>query len=238
MRGEHDPIIVALDAGERERILFLAQALRGEVETVKVGLEAYTGVGPEILEELREMGFRLFVDLKLHDIPNTVRGAVRGLVRRGARMFTVHACGGREMLEAAVESALEESGELGVETPLILGVTVLTSLEDEDLERMGWRKDARETVIDLGGMALECGVGGLVASAREVEALRKAYGRDPVIVTPGIRLAGEESGDQARTATPAQALSSGADYLVVGRTVTGRPDPAAALREVREAAGL
>lgn len=238
MRREHDPIIVALDAGERERILYLAEALRGEVETVKIGLEAYTGAGPEILEELREMGFRVFVDLKLHDIPNTVRGAVRGLVRRGAGMLTVHACGGRKMLEAAVDSALAEAEAVGAEPPLLLGVSVLTSLDDTDLVQIGWAGNTQKMVLSLAGMALRCGLGGLVASAREAEALRKVHGPGPVIVTPGIRLAGEEEGDQARTATPEQALSSGADYLVVGRTVISHPDPPTALREVRRAAGL
>jgi orotidine-5'-phosphate decarboxylase len=229
-----DPIIIALDKSGREGILRLADDLRGEVETVKIGLEAYTAVGPVIIEEMRERGFRVFVDLKLNDIPNTVQRAVRALVRRGARMLTVHTCGGREMLMAAAEGASDEAKALGVDPPVLLGVTVLTSLDDAAVAEIGWKNDTRETVLSLAGMALQCGIGGLVASAREAEALRKSYGSGPVIVTPGIRLGGDEADDQVRTATPMQALSAGADYLVVGRAVTADPDPVSALRRLRQ----
>ncbi len=235
MRTGDDPIIIALDKSERNSILELAGILRGEVETVKVGLEAYTGAGPEILEELRRMGFRLFVDLKLNDIPHTVNRAVRALVQRGVWMLTVHACGGREMLLAAVEGAHDEAASMGVDPPLLVGVTVLTSLDDTALAEIGWRGNASETVLSLAGMALRCGMDGLVASALEAAELRKNYGPDPVIVTPGIRITGGDTADQARTATPAQALSAGSDYLVVGRAVVSDPDPASALRTLREA---
>jgi orotidine-5'-phosphate decarboxylase len=238
MSGGRDPIIVALDIYERDLLLRMASGLRGEVETVKVGLEAYAYMGPEVLEELADMGFRVFADLKLHDIPNTVRGAVRGLVRRGARMLTVHACGGRGMLAAAVEAAESEAEAIGIEAPLVLGVTVLTSLDDTAVAEIGWPGKAEETVLSLARLGMGCGLDGVVASAREAAAIRSDLGRKAVIVTPGIRLEGTGAQDQARTATPAEALAAGADYLVVGRPVIAAPDPVAALRAVREAAGL
>ncbi len=238
MRPTHDPFIVALDLNERKSLLALAGALRGEAETVKVGLEACIGVGPDIIGVLRDMGFRVFADLKLHDIPNTVRGAVKGLVRGGAHMITVHIGGGRKMLEAAVEAAAEAAQETRGDMPLLLGVTVLTSLDDAALAEMGWRDDAAGAALSLAGLGMKAGLAGVVASAREAAALREALGPHAVIVTPGIRAEGEEAQDQARTATPRQALAAGADYLVVGRPVTAQKDPVAALRGLRaEASG-
>lgn len=238
MSEVRDPIIVALDVDERESLLRMARILQGKVETVKVGLEAYTHMGPSILDELVEMGFRIFADLKLHDIPNTVSGAVRGLVQRGASMLTVHVSGGREMLEAALEAAGNEAEAVGVATPLVLGVTVLTSLDDADVAEIGWPASAAATVLSLARLGLGCGLHGVVVSAREVAEIRACAGKDAVLITPGIRLKDAESQDQVRTATPAEALSAGADYLVVGRPVTAHPDPAEALREIRTAAGL
>lgn len=238
MSEVRDPIIVALDVDERESLLRMARILQGKVETVKVGLETYTHMGPSILDELVEMGFRIFADLKLHDIPNTVSGAVRGLVQRGASMLTVHVSGGREMLEAALEAAGNEAEAVGVATPLVLGVTVLTSLDDADVAEIGWPASVAATVLSLARLGLGCGLHGVVVSAREVAEIRACAGKDAVLITPGIRLKDAESQDQARTATPAEALSAGADYLVVGRPVTAHPDPAEALREIRTAAGL
>ena len=238
MRPIRDPIIVALDVGDRERLLCLAESLRGEVETVKVGLEAYTCLGPRILQEVREKGFRVFADLKLHDIPNTVQGAVRGLARRGVYMLTVHAAGGRAMLEAAVGAARREAESAGLRSPLLLGVTVLTSLDRAALGEMGWTAGVEEAVLSLARLGRECGLDGVVASPREVPMLRRELGPEPLIVTPGIRLPDDRARDQARTATPAEALAAGADYLVVGRAVVEHPDPARALRSIRRAAGL
>ncbi|RJP30362.1 MAG: orotidine-5'-phosphate decarboxylase [Actinobacteria bacterium] len=233
-----DPIIVALDLDGRERLLRIAETLRGEVETVKIGLEAYTHMGPEILMALTEMGFQVFADLKLNDIPNTVSGAVKGLVQKGAGMLTVHVSGGRRMMEAAVGAAKGESDRLGVTMPLVLGVTVLTSLDDAAVAEIGWSGNAADTVLSLAGLGLESGLQGVVASAREAADLRASLGTQAVIVTPGIRLQGGGHQDQARTASPAEALGAGADYLVVGRPVTASADPVAALHEIRTAAGL
>ena len=238
MARGRDPIIVALDMDDRRRMLHLADILRGEVETVKVGLEAYTCLGPEVLDELRSRGFRVFADLKLHDIPNTVRGAVRGLVRRGVDMLTVHASGGGEMLRAAVGAAREEAEVSGSAPPAVLGVTVLTSLDDASAREVGWTSKVGEVVLSLARLGLSCGLDGVVASAREVGILRGELSPEALIVTPGIRLPGSATHDQARTATPAEALSAGADFLVVGRAVIVDPDPRSALRAVRRAAGL
>jgi orotidine-5'-phosphate decarboxylase len=236
--GGRDPIIVALDLDDRDRLIYLAHTLRGQVETVKIGLEAYAGMGPSIVTELSGMGFRVFADLKLHDIPNTVRGAVRALVQMGVSMLTVHACGGRGMLEASVAAAGNEAEALDVPVPLILGVTVLTSLDDAAVAEVGWRRNAEETALDLADLAMSCGLDGVVASAREAAALRSSLPHEAVIVTPGIRLAGEGTQDQARTATPSEALSAGSDYLVVGRPITAHADPVLALQEMRRATGL
>ncbi len=237
MAMARDPVIVALDLDEKECLVRTAGMLRGEVETVKIGLEAFTHLGPDIMEELGGMGFKVFADLKLHDIPNTVSGAVRGLVKRGACMITVHVSGGRKMLEAAA-AARDEAHAMGAEKPLLLGVTVLTSLDDKAVAEIGYAGDAAEVVLSLARLGMGCGLDGVVASAREVAALRAALGSGAVLVTPGIRTRGAASQDQARTASPAEALSAGADYLVVGRQVISRADPAAALRDIREAAGV
>jgi orotidine-5'-phosphate decarboxylase len=238
MSEARDPIIVALDLEDRESLLRTARILQGKVETVKVGLEAYTRMGPQVMFELGEMGFRVFADLKLHDIPNTVSGAVKSLVKQGASMLTVHISGGRRMLEAALEAASGEAETMGISAPLVLGVTVLTSLDDVAVAEIGWSGDTADMVLSLAGLGLRCGLHGVVASAREVAEIRASMGPEAVLVTPGIRLQGTDSQDQVRTASPAEALSAGADYLVVGRPVIAHADPAAALHEVRMAAGL
>ncbi len=238
MERVEDPIMVAFDFPDGESLLRMADLLRGEVKTAKVGLETYSRMGPGVFELLRTRGYRIFADLKLHDIPNTVSGAVRGLVAVGAEMITVHACGGREMLRSAVEAARREAVDRGMAAPAILGVTVLTSLDEAALREIGYRGGIEDTVLSLAEMAVSCGLDGVVASAREVALLRDRLGPRPLIVTPGIRLAGDPAHDQARTATPAQALQAGADYLVVGRTVTASTQPRAALAEVRREAGL
>jgi orotidine-5'-phosphate decarboxylase len=238
MPPQGDPLIVALDVADKGRALQLARALRGEAATLKVGLELYACVGPEIIDELTELGFSVFADLKLHDIPNTVGGAVRGLARRGVRMLTVHASGGREMMREAARSAREEATALGQAPPLVLGVTLLTSLGQDYLDCMGWGKTVEEHVRGLAVMAMESGLDGVVASALEVESLRMALGPGAVIVTPGIRLPGEPSHDQKRTIDPASAISRGSDYLVVGRSVIDDKEPRLALKAVRRAAGL
>ncbi len=232
MAKADDPIILALDIGERRRLLELAGRLRGEVRTVKIGLEAYTWCGPDVLREMSSLGYRVFADLKLHDIPNTVVKAALALVEAGAEMLTVHVSGGRRMLERVVESVRERRKALGREVA-VLGVTVLTSLDEASWLELGFAGKTEDAVVAMAKLGWECGLDGFVCSPREVAALRRALGEEPLIVTPGIRLPGMEVHDQARTATPWEALEAGADYLVVGRAVTAEEDPIAALRRVR-----
>ncbi|OFW59712.1 MAG: orotidine 5'-phosphate decarboxylase [Actinobacteria bacterium RBG_19FT_COMBO_54_7] len=237
MKREHDPLIIACDLDNWEDVHSLAAALEGLVETVKIGLEAYLNLGPQVITEMRERGFRVFGDLKFNDIPNTVSKAARALTRSGVNMMTLHASGGREMLRAAVRASKEEASLLGVSAPIMLGVTVLTSCDEATAREVGWTRPIREQVLSLAGLAIECGLEGVVASAREALLLRQELGEEPIIVTPGIRPAGSAVGDQVRTATPQEALNAGADYLVIGRAVTDADVPRAALESIRIALG-
>jgi len=227
-------IIVALDT-DAHTALSLARALRGRVDHLKVGMMLYYAEGPEIVSRLVDMGFSVFVDLKLHDIPHQVEGAARELARGGARMFTVHAAGGRAMMEAAVRGACEGSAECGSDTPDVLAVTVLTSLDADALAETGVTHPVARQVELLTGLAREAGVQGVVCSPQEAAAARSALGPESLVVTPGIRPAETTPGDQARVATPAAAISAGASHLVIGRPITGALDPVSALeRIVRE----
>ena len=226
-------VIVALDQASQEEALTLVDRLGGAGTFYKVGLELYTRAGPPVVEALRARGKRVFLDLKLHDIPNTVAGAVRAATALDVELLTVHASGGASMLEAAQEAAAG-----GVR---LLGVTVLTSLTAAEVEDVWGREinSIRDEVARLAELANRCGMAGVVASPLEAGWIRRALGPERLIVTPGIRPAGGDQGDQARVATPASAVAAGADYLVVGRPVTRAPDPALALEallaEVAEA---
>ncbi|MDY6796812.1 MAG: orotidine-5'-phosphate decarboxylase [Actinomycetota bacterium] len=233
MSRVEDPLIVALDTSDWFIMRRLADQLQSLVKTVKIGLEAFISLGPEVLEEMKQRGFKVFADLKLLDIPNTVQGAVKGLVERDVDMITLHAMGGRRMLMEAVEACGEQAVDKGIEPPLLLGVTVLTSLDEPELKDMGMETGMRELVLNLARVGLESGLDGVVASARESEVLRDEFGSDIVIVTPGIRLPDDSTQDQSRVETPSRALASGADYIVVGRTITAAGDPVSALAEVR-----
>lgn len=220
-------VIVALDFPDPESAWSLVEQLP-EDTWYKVGLELYTRAGPPVVERLVGEGRNVFLDLKLHDIPNTVAGAVRSASRLGAKLLTVHAAGGEAMLRAAADAA---AGRLR-----LLAITVLTSLDDVALSAVfGPGASVEETVGRLAGLARESGIDGAVSSVGECRAIKLACGDEFLVVTPGIRLAGQGAQDQARVATPAVARSAGADFLVVGRTVTTAADPRAALQLVREA---
>jgi orotidine-5'-phosphate decarboxylase len=224
-----DKLIVALDVPSAEAGLRLAERLRGHAGMFKVGLENFTAEGPMLPRFLVAVGVKVFLDLKLHDIPNTVRAAARQAAQLGVSMFNVHASGGRKMMEAALAGAQEGSaGRPKGSRPLVLAVTVLTSLTGEDLAELGVCGSPEEAVVRLALLARQAGLDGVVASPREVAALRRALVRGFVIVTPGIRPASAAADDQARIATPESAILSGADYLVVGRPITEAPDPTAA----------
>jgi orotidine-5'-phosphate decarboxylase len=216
-------IIVALDTDSPDSALSVVKALAGEVGLFKVGMELFPRGGPDLVRRIRGVGTDVFLDLKFHDIPNTVAGAVRSAVALGVMFATVHALGGREMLARAAEAAR------GTGTT-VLAVTVLTSLDDSDLLEAGFSFPPGETVLRLAGMAVREGVGGIVCSAREVAAVRQFAGDSTVLVTPGVRLPEDEVLDQKRVVTPYDAIRNGADYLVVGRPITKAADPVAAAR--------
>jgi orotidine-5'-phosphate decarboxylase len=218
-------IIVALDTDSSEAAFTAVKALSGEVGMFKVGMELFPRGGPELVRRIRDAGFDVFLDLKFHDIPNTVAGAVRSAAALGVKFATVHASGGRAML-AAASGAARDTGTT------ILAVTVLTSLDDADLSDVGFSVGAAEAVARLADLAVSSGVGGIVCSAKEVAAVRSRVGKGVVLVTPGVRMPGDAAGDQKRVVTPGEAIRRGADYLVVGRPITKAGDPAAAARAI------
>ncbi len=223
------PIVVALDYPAAPAALDLAQRLSPTLCRVKVGKELFTSAGPALVDDLQQLGFEVFLDLKFHDIPNTVAGAVRAAAQLGVWMVNVHASGGRRMMEAAV-AALAAFDR----PPILLGVTVLTSMSDQDLQELGYIETLQQRVLRLATLAAKSGLDGVVCSALEAEVLRKHCGEAFCLVTPGIRLAGDDVGDQRRVVTPAAALALGSDYLVIGRSITAASDPLAALHRVHE----
>jgi orotidine-5'-phosphate decarboxylase len=220
-----DQLIVALDVESADAGARLAESLRDRVGLFKVGFQAFTAEGPLLARYLVASGHKVFLDLKFHDIPNTVKSAAREAARLGASIFNVHATGGRGMMQAALEGAQEAaSGRL---RPLVVAVTVLTSLSGRDLEEIGIVGNPDEAVVRLAKLAQAAGLDGVVASAKEIAAIRQACGPKFVIITPGIRPASAAADDQARVATPAAAIQAGANFLVVGRPITQAADPAA-----------
>src|SRR5688500_6331272 len=222
----HDRLVVALDASGRDDILRLVDQLRGVAGMFKIGLQACIGNGPAIVREVVARGERVFLDLKIHDIPNTAQHAVAEAASLGASIATVHAAGGDAMLRACVHDSL-----------LVLAVTVLTSLDREELERIGLTGTPVDNAVRLARLARGAGLRGVVASPQEIEPIRAACGTDFVILTPGIRPAGADAGDQRRTMTPREAIAAGADYLVVGRPITNAADPRAAASRIVEEMG-
>jgi orotidine-5'-phosphate decarboxylase len=218
-------LIVALDVSTAAAAREIVAAVGDSAHAYKVGMQLYTAEGPSIVRELVGSGRRVFLDLKYHDIPNTVGAAVREAARLGVSMLTVHASGGGKMLRAAVE-AVQKPGLL------VLAVTVLTSLDDVELGKIGLRGGALDQVLRLAALALSNGCKGVVASALEAAALREEFGLDFTIVTPGVRPAGSGPNDQARVVTPSEAISAGASHIVVGRPITEASDPAAEARAI------
>jgi orotidine-5'-phosphate decarboxylase len=224
-----EKIIVALDVPGADAALRIAHTLHGRVGMFKVGKELFTAEGPVVVRRLLADGSRVFLDLKFHDIPNTFRAAAQQAAMLGVSLLTVHASGGRKMIAAAVEGVRSAANAKGSEQPArVLAVTALTSLGAEDLAEVGFQGSAEEVVVRLARLAQAAGADGVVASPREIAALRQACGPNFLIVTPGIRPATGARDDQARTATPESAVRAGADYLVIGRPITGAAEPASA----------
>jgi orotidine-5'-phosphate decarboxylase len=228
MTDAADRIFCAIDTAELAEAERLARALGGQVGGLKLGKEFFTAHGPEGVKRIAGAGAgaRIFLDLKFHDIPNTVAGAVRAAAPLGCAMLTIHASGGAAMVRAAVEARGT------ARAPLILAVTVLTSLGETELAAVGQKGPIADQVLRLARMARDAGADGLVASPHEVRALREALGRDAVLVVPGVRPAWAGADDQKRVMGPGEAVAAGADYLVIGRPITRSPDPADAARRI------
>ena len=226
-----NPIIVALDVPEASAALTLAEEVASAVGAFKIGKELFVSAGPDIVKRVRDTGAAVFLDLKFHDIPNTVAKAVASATQLDVQMLTVHTCGGSTMLERALEAADETAEQTDNEAPLILGVTVLTSMDESDLNEVSVNKTPENQVIHLAQMATGAGLKGLVCSPKEIAPLRKVLPAEVKLVTPGIRPAGSETGDQKRVMSPADAVQAGADWLVIGRPIYAADHP----REAAEA---
>jgi len=227
-----NPILVALDLAEGDAALKLVKAVAPVVGGFKVGKELFVRTGPDLIRHLCAQGARVFLDLKFHDIPNTVARAVSAATELGVGMMTVHAAGGRAMLEAAEKAAWETAARLGHEPPVILGVTVLTSLGQSDLAEVGIATPLAQQVERLALLSVAAGLRGLVCSPMEVAFLRRLVPQTCQLVTPGIRAPDAPADDQKRTLSAAQALEAGADWLVVGRPIHAAPDPCRAVEEI------
>jgi len=218
------PVFCAIDRPDLNGALALGKSLAGSVGGLKIGLEFITANGPAGIRQVVDLGLPVFLDVKFHDIPNTVRGAVRAVGGLGVTMLTLHLAGGPAMLKAAVEAARE----IGGRRPLLMGVSVLTSMDDDDLKAVGVPDTAGEQVLRLAGLAKASGLDGMICSPREISPLKERFGDSLKLVVPGIRPKGSAAGDQKRTLTPAEAIEAGADYLVIGRPITEAGDPKAA----------
>lgn len=228
-----DKIIIAVDVQTKEDALDLVTRLK-DARLFKIGLELFTAEGPALFKKIKALRKDIFLDLKLHDIPNTVRGTVRSAMMHGIRMMTLHASGGREMMTKAAEATLKGAQEGDAVKPILLGVTILTSLKEPDLEEIGMTAAVSDQVLRLAALAKEAGMDGVVCSPREIETLRREFGRELVIVTPGIRPHWAATNDQKRITTPAEAIAKGADYLVIGRPITAADDPQEAFLKIVE----
>jgi orotidine-5'-phosphate decarboxylase len=222
-----EKLIVALDVSSAAAAQKIVTAVGDSALTYKVGMQLFTAEGPQVVRDLVASGRRVFLDLKYHDIPNTVASAVTEAARLGVSMLTVHAAGSEKMLRAATQAARAVNPGL-----IVLGVTVLTSMGEDDLEKIGLGKPLVDEVLRLALLAVKCSCGGIVTSAHEASAVRRELGRDFAIVTPGVRPAGAGHADQVRVVTPAEAIAAGASHIVVGRPITGAENPAAAARGI------
>ena len=229
--AKKDRIIVALDC-EAHEALALADVLVGRAKWLKVGMTLFYAQGPAIIAQFKERGFKVFLDLKFHDIPHQVEGAAYSAALSGADMLTMHAVGGVEMMRAAKRGVERAASEQGRDVPITLGITVLTSMDTQTLAQTGVSRSVTEQVTSLARQAQTAGLSGVVASPQEAALLRSTLGKDAYIVTPGVRPLGAAIGDQSRVATPEAAFLAGASHIVIGRPITQAPDPALAFSEI------
>jgi len=226
-------LVLALDVDDFSSAEKLVGLLKDYVRVFKVGNQLFTSEGAKIINMINKAKARVFLDLKFHDIPNTVKGAAESATKLGVYMFNVHASGGYEMMKAAADAARETSIKLGIKKPLVLGVTVLTSINQEILEKeVGVKRAVKEHVVHLAKLAKSAGLDGVVASPHEIKDIRDACGKNFIILTPGIRPVGQELNDQKRIMTPKQALEQGADFIVIGRPIRNAENPVEAARNI------
>lgn len=226
-----NPVIVALDVPSMQQATALIDCIGSRAGAFKVGMELFTAAGPEIIRRIRNRGAAVFLDLKYHDIPNTVAGAVRAAVRLDVQMLTIHTAGGWDMIRAAETTAQETAADLGIQPPWLLGVSVLTSMNQDDLRQIGIRSPVADQVQRLVSLGAKAGLRGFVCAPQELVCLRQTLPADVKLVTPGIRMDAIQD-DQKRTMPPAEALQAGADRLVIGRPICASPDPAQALERI------
>lgn len=231
-----DRVIIALDC-EADKALAIAYELAGEAKWVKIGMTLYYAYGTDLVRMLKARGYKVFLDLKFHDIPHQVEGAARSAAATGADMLTMHTTGGVDMMAAAQRGALEGASSAGSAMPATLGITVLTSMNEGTLRQIGINRPVDEQVLAMASLAKEAGISGVVASPMEARELRGALGPDAYIVTPGVRPAGSAIGDQSRVATPRDSFDNGASHIVIGRPITDAPDPVAAFRDIAASLG-
>jgi orotidine-5'-phosphate decarboxylase len=221
-----EKILLVLDVSTREEAMRLVRPLYEHVGMFKIGMQLFTAEGPSLVREIVDLGGKVFLDLKFHDIPNTVSHGVLEAAKLGVSLMTIHAAGGRAMMETVAKELQDKFGD---RKPMVVAVTVLTSLNDAGLSEVGIARPMTQQVVAMAKLAEECGIVGVVCSPQEIQLVRRAAGPDFKIVTPGIRMPGQAANDQQRLATPREALTAGADYIVVGRAVTAAPDPRNAL---------
>ena len=233
MKNE-ERLIVALDVDTREKALSLVDKLKKDVRVFKIGSELFTFCGPEIVEDVRKKGCGVFLDLKFHDIPNTVAKSAAAAVRLGAFMFNVHALGGQDMMKKCAEAVREEAKKLKIAKPKVIAVTILTSMDENNLKKIGIFDNMETQVLKLAQLAKDSGLDGVVASPSEVKPIRKNLGKDFLIITPGVRPSWAAMGDQKRVATPKEAIDNGASFIVVGRPIIEAADPVEAAKRILE----
>lgn len=232
--GPEDRIILALDVSGYEEAIETAQRFKDHIDTFKVGSELFTSAGPRIIEDIHAMGKKIFLDLKFYDIPTTVAKSALAVARHGVFMFNVHAMGGFEMMKRAAQALGEFSLKENVDRPKLIGVTILTSIDQDVLrDELGVQLRMTAQVKHLASLAQRAGLDGVVASAEEAEMIRARFGKGFLIVTPGIRPSWAAADDQKRALTPREAIKRGADYLVIGRAITAQPDPVGALKRIK-----
>jgi len=232
--ADKNPIIAALDVSTAEQALKLAEQIAPAVGAFKIGKELFVSAGPDIVKKIRATGASVFLDLKFHDIPNTVAKAVAAATKLDVQMLTVHTSGGGEMMRAAEKSAHDAAKSLGLTAPLVLGVTVLTSSNNETLAEIGCETDTEKQVLRLAQLAVKSGLRGLVCSPLEIVTLRKILPPHIQLVTPGIRTGAEKTDDQKRTLSPREAIQAGANWLVIGRPIYAAENPLAAAEKILE----